>query len=95
MIKRPGNDDSVPSIAIADFGSAEPFQIAGYAETSADYDPEADDRLVGLDRISGTVLNKSPEIALTRFSSRSDVWSAGIMLYILITGEAPYTITKK
>ena len=91
MFKAEGTMD----VALADFGSSEPFQIADYAETSEAYDPEADDRLVGIDRISGTVLYQSPEIALeAKFSSRSDVWSAGIVLYILITGQPPYTITK-
>jgi len=91
MIKGESNPED---LVLIDFGSAEPFRIAEYAETSEDYDPAADDRLVGIDRVSGTALYQSPEIALhEKFSSRSDVWSVGILLYICITGEAPYSLT--
>ena len=36
-----------------------------------------------------------PEVAQqTRFSSRSDVWGVGVILYVMLTGGVPYCITK-
>ena len=73
-------------LALVDFGSAEPFRKRAYAETSREYAAEHDDEVRALERITGTASYLSPEVANTgRFSSRSDVWSCGVMLYILFT----------
>ena len=81
-------------LILVDFGSAEPFQKAKYAESSAVYMPDADDTLTTLSRITGTACYMSPEVANGSFSSRSDVWSTGTVMYILMAGEPPFELTR-
>lgn len=41
--------------------------------------------------IGGTASYVSPEVVLSgRFSSRSDIWSIGVTLYMLLTGQRPF-----
>tara|TARA_B100000795_G_scaffold262758_1_gene241032 strand:+ start:643 stop:1617 length:975 start_codon:yes stop_codon:yes gene_type:complete len=82
-------------LVLVDYGSAEPFEKAAYAETSDDYVAEGDDVLTTLSRITGTACYMSPEVARGNFSSRSDVWSAAICLYILMALEPPFEMTLK
>merc|ERR1712166_701910 len=82
-------------LVLVDYGSAEPFEKAAYAETSEAYIPERDDVLTTLSRITGTACYMSPEVARGNFSSRSDVWSAAICLYILMALEPPFEMTLK
>ena len=86
-----------PSLVLVDFGSAEPFTMAPYAETSCAWVEGHDDRLLvtALDRIIGTARYLSPEVAAGSFSSRSDVWSVGVCLYMLMTKEAPFELTAR
>ena len=79
-------------LVLIDFGSAEPFQKAAYAETAKEYVPGEDDELVTLNRITGTALYMSPEVAQGEFSSRSDVWSVGVILYALLSGNLPFSL---
>ena len=82
-------------LVLVDFGSAEPFKKAQYAETQDEYVPESDDILTTLSRITGTACYMSPEVARGNFSSRSDVWSAAVCLYILMALEPPFEMTLK
>ena len=82
-------------LVLVDYGSAEPFEKAAYAETSDDYVAHDDDVLTTLSRITGTACYMSPEVARGNFSSRSDVWSAAICLYILMALEPPFEMTLK
>ena len=82
-------------LVLVDYGSAEPFEKAAYAETSDEYVAERDDVLTTLSRITGTACYMSPEVARGNFSSRSDVWSAAICLYILMALEPPFEMTLK
>jgi serine/threonine protein kinase len=77
--------------------SAEPFVLAPYAARGQDYKPGMDDQLVHetLDRLAGTTSYLSPEVARGRFSSRSDVWSLGVILYTMLCGEKPFTQALK
>jgi serine/threonine protein kinase len=88
--KRNGSD-----LVLVDYGSAEPFEKAAYAETQDEYVPERDDVLTTLSRITGTACYMSPEVARGNFSSRSDVWSAAVCLYILMALEPPFEMTLK
>lgn len=82
-------------LVLVDFGSAEPFVKKTYAETAEDYDPEKDDEISHLERLTGTAMYMSPEVALaTKFSSRSDVWSVGVTLYIMLIGDLPYKTSE-
>lgn len=40
---------------------------------------------------SGTPYYMSPEVYLGRFTEKCDVWSCGVILYFLITGNKPFT----
>ena len=82
-------EEEKEKIVLIDFGSAEPFVRASYAERSYAYKLGKDDE-VTLDRITGTSCYISPEVWQGRFSSRSDVWSAGVMFYTMIAGDRPY-----
>eukprot|EP00947_MAST-08B_sp_MAST-8B-sp1_P000619 g619.t1 len=79
-------------LVMVDFGSAEPFQLAPYAETTAEYQEGLDDELdeIKLNRLCGTAAYLSPEVAEGRFSSRSDVWSIGVVLYAILCGDVPF-----
>ena len=60
-----------------------------------EYVPERDDVSTTLSRITGTACYMSPEVARGNFSSRSDVWSAAVCLYILMALEPPFEMTLK
>merc|ERR1711972_41155 len=40
--------------------------------------------------IVGTLLYMAPEIFSTHYSTKVDVWSAGVLLYIILTGKPPW-----
>ena len=54
-------DDMTNSLVLVDFGSAEHFKKATYAETSSDYVAGMDDE-VKIDRLIGTAAYLSPEV---------------------------------
>ena len=43
-----------------------------------------------LTRCVGTTTYMAPEIAEYRFSVKSDVWSVGVLLYVILAGEIPF-----
>ena len=59
-------DDDSATLVLVDFGSAEHFKKATYAETSSDYVSGMDDE-VEIDRLIGTAAYLSPEVAEGRF----------------------------
>lgn len=78
-------------LVLVDFGSAEPFERAPY---TGSYDRELDDE-VNLKRLIGTAKYMSPEVWEGRFSSRSDVWSVGVIFYALLSNQLPFSIKEE
>ena len=39
---------------------------------------------------SGDIHQASPEVLLGNLDERSDIWAAGVILYIMLTGNAPF-----
>merc|ERR1740121_1512856 len=70
-------DRSSPSIKLIDFGMAELF--------------EADSTVSSV--FGGTLLYIAPEGFTRGLEMKSDVWSAGVILYNLITGDYPFMET--
>ena len=81
-------------LVLVDFGSAEPFARAPYATTTGSYEKHLDDE-VDLKRLVGTAKYISPECWDGRFSSRSDVWSIGVILYALLSNQLPFSIQEE
>lgn len=67
-------DKGSSSIKVIDFGLAELFQA--HQETS--------------DAFGGTLLYMAPEVFQYKLGMKSDVWSAGCILYNLYTGDYPF-----
>ena len=86
--------DSDSELVLVDFGSAEPFARAPYATTTGSYEKHLDDE-VDLKRLVGTAKYISPECWDGRFSSRSDVWSIGVILYALLSNQLPFSIQEE
>jgi len=40
--------------------------------------------------VVGTLLYMAPEIFSTRYTTKVDLWSAGVLLYIVLTGQPPW-----
>jgi len=85
-----GTPDVMSRLVLVDFGSAEAFATAPYARTAEQYVVGADDQLQ-LHRIAGTARYVPPEVITGLFSSRSDVWSIGAVLYLMLMGETPFS----
>jgi len=84
-----GNADPSSRLVLVDFGCAEAFAIAPYAARSRDYKTGMDD-VVDLRRAAGTLMYVSPEVINGNFSSRSDTWSIGAVLFLMLHGATPY-----
>lgn len=44
---------------------------------------------------SGTPYYMAPEVYFGSFTEKCDVWSCGVLLYLLVTGEKPFNATSK
>eukprot|EP00948_MAST-09A_sp_MAST-9A-sp1_P002254 g2254.t1 len=93
-VSRQSDGQKDMKVVLIDYGSAEEFRQAVYAERGSQYRVDKDDE-VEVSRITGTSCYISPEIWEGRFSSRSDVWSAGVMFYTMLCGERPYDFSNK
>jgi len=85
-----GTADPTSRLVLVDFGCAEMFAIAPYARSGSDYVVGQDD-VVDLHRAAGTLMYVSPEVISGYFSSRSDVWSIGAVLFLMLHGATPYS----
>ena len=83
--------DLSSDLVLVDFGAAERFVRAPYADRSKHYIEGLDDETRELpERPAGTIPYSSPEVMNGFFSSRSDVWSVGVSLFVLLTGRRPF-----
>jgi len=79
-------------LVLVDFGAAQKFIRAPYADKSIHYIEGLDDetRELTATRPAGTIPYNSPEVLNGLFSSRSDVWSVGVSMFVLLTGRRPF-----
>jgi serine/threonine protein kinase len=79
-------------LVLVDFGAAQKFIRAPYADKSDHYIEGLDDetRELTATRPAGTIPYNSPEVLNGLFSSRSDVWSVGVSMFVLLTGRRPF-----
>jgi len=78
------------NLVLVDFGAAQPFKRKSYASTSDQYEVDMDDDFTGQKILGGTASYVSPEVLHGKFSSRSDLWSLGVCLFMLIAGRRPF-----
>lgn len=83
-------------LVLVDFGAAQRFVRAPFADRSTHYIEGLDDEVNMLTaaRPAGTIPYNSPEFLNGLFSSRSDVWSVGICMFVLLTGRRPFESQK-
>jgi len=81
------------NLVLIDFGAAQPFRLRPYASSSAQYDKDMDEYFTGETSLGGTASYVSPEVLHGRFSSRSDLWSLGVALFMLIAGRRPFDVS--
>lgn len=62
------------SLKIIDFGTSHRFQ-------------SEDEELEG---VIGTMFYMAPEVFLGKYTNKCDIWSIGVILYILFYGDAPF-----
>jgi serine/threonine-protein kinase len=79
--------DGSPLIKVLDFGIAKALEPEGLPLTEI-----ASKTLTGVTQLLGSPVYMSPEQirCSTKVDERTDVWSLGIILYELCTGEAPF-----
>jgi len=80
-------------LVLVDFGASQPFRLKSFARGKQDYVGGMDDYWIGEpeSHIGGTASYVSPEVVIQgRFSSRSDMWSMGVTLYMMLTGQRPF-----
>jgi calcium-dependent protein kinase len=68
--------DKDPTLKIIDFGTAEIF------------DPKQKQKLT---EGSGTPIYVAPEVLKHSYNSKCDLWSVGVILYMLLSGRPPFT----
>lgn len=76
---RPGDAELV----LIDLGYA--TRVCSAADDDADHHTEW-----GLKNVAGSVTYAAPELSLQRFCKASDMWSSGVMLFIMLTGQPPW-----
>ena len=42
------------------------------------------------DKISGTLVYSAPEVLTQQYNEKCDIWSCGVLMYILLSGELPF-----
>ena len=70
------DDMDVKNMKLADFGTAGPFDPTGKKK---------------LTELVGTPYYVAPEVLKNSYGSKCDLWSLGVMTYLLLTGKLPFT----
>lgn len=95
FVFRDGPEVDFTNLVLVDFGAAQPFRLRPFARDRNEYQLGMDDYWIGVPdtHIGGTASYVSPEVVVDgRFSSRSDMWSMGVTLYMMLTGQRPFEV---
>ena len=95
FVFREGAEKDFTGLVLVDFGAAQPFRLRPFARDRNQYQLGMDDYWIGVpeSHIGGTASYVSPEVVIDgRFSSRSDMWSMGVTLYMMLTGQRPFEV---
>lgn len=95
FVFRHGAEKNLTDLVLVDFGAAQPFRLRPFARDRDQYQLGMDDYWIGIpeSHIGGTASYVSPEVVIDgRFSSRSDMWSMGVTLYMMLTGQRPFEV---
>ena len=82
MLKSPDNDHDIKLI---DFGLS-----TSYLEQVKEADGRSKKVLTRLKTCAGTSLYMAPEVIKKQYSHSCDIWSAGVILYIMLSGYPPF-----
>lgn len=88
------NEESVPdTVKLCDFGLAIEFQTSGAGGSSARGSPNSRTGQSKMKGVYGTAPFMSPEMLAGKYDEKTDVWSVGVLAYVLLLGQFPYMPT--
>ena len=73
------HDALPPPIRLIDLGSARVCRMEGLVEFDS-----------GMTPCEGSISYAAPEVLSSSYSTRSDVWSLGVMMYTMLAGRLPF-----
>merc|ERR1719235_849526 len=81
--------DNRTAYSPTDFSSPGSLKLIDF-DTCQSMDPTAEGSTAATNHVVGTMGYIAPEALKGEYSVASDLWSVGVILYILMTGEFPF-----